>query len=651
MHKTIYIEADEEITSIIDRVKKEGAPDIFIVVPKNAMLIQGVINLKLLKKESAKIKKNIILVTNDKQAKKVIGRIGFEIKEMLSLEEIENVSREDDRENLDEVDRASIESFDEIEQQEKSASHRREIGSASFFADEDGGIVVREDEEEVDDIFGDEISNTPEKVIKRMDMARNKEVLESEEKKIPVRKTMPQVSERKIAVAEEKRKKEVQEIFENDIDFDNEEFQGRFSDKKAEDFFNRNKKNDFPEGLFKKSRPTKKPVEKKTNYFLVGAMVVVLAIIGFGGWAYFNWPKMNIVVYPKEKKINSVADINVSADLSSSDIEKGELAGKMEEIEITKTLEFDATGEKYSSDQGKARGKVMIYNKYSSAPQSLVATTRILSKDGKLFRLIDSVIVPGMEGETPGKIEAKVSADKPGSSFNIEASSFTIEGFKGNPKYEKFEVVSADAMVGGSDNSDNKLVKYILGKDIDTARTGTLESLEKSFEDEIKKYIEDSRGYVLDSAKKEIIENKSSLDADDVTDKFNYTIKQKIRLMTFSEEDLLAVAEKSLKEKMDSGYEFDENEITTEIIKDVTDFEKKTLSLRLNVSGVVWPKIDRDNFKKGIANKNEEEFGDVLKKYQEIKKVDIGYNPGWLSGVPVSEQKIYIEEKRDIFDE
>lgn len=653
MHKTIYIEADEEITSIVDRVRKDGAPDIFIVVPKNAMLIQGVINLKLLKKESAKIKKNIILVTNDKQAKKVIGRIGFEIKEMLSFEEIENVSREENHENLDEIDRASLESFDEIEQQEKTASHRREIGTASFFADNgDADAFAYDDNNKEDlDIFEDEVSDTPEKVIKRMDMAKNREFVERRQEKFPVKRAPLQTSDRRMEIIKNKLKEEAEKVFEDDIDFENEKFRGRFIDEKAEDFFGKNKKNDFSERLFKKSDSGKPPVKKNTNYFLVGTMVIVLAIIGFGGWAYFNWPKMNIVVYPKEKNINSVVDINVLADLSSSDVESGQLAGKMDEIEIVKTFEFDATGEKYSSEQGKAQGKVIIYNKYSSAPQSLVATTRILSKEGKLFRLIDTVIVPGMEGENPGKIEAKVSADKPGSDFNIEASSFTIEGFKGGPKYEKFEVVSENAMVGGSNDSDNKLVKYILKKDIDTARTETLDSLEKSFENDVKKYIEDSRGYVLDSAKKEVIENKSSLDVGDVTNKFSYIIKQKIRLMTFSKEDLSVIAGKALKEKMDSGYEFDENEITTEIIKDVTDFEKGTLSLRLNVSGIVWPKIDQDNFKKGIANKNEEEFGDVLKNYQEIKKVDIDYNPGWLSGIPVSEQKIYIEEIRNILGE
>ena len=640
MHKTIYIEVDEEITSIVDRIKREGAPDIFIVVPKNAMLVQGVINLKLLKKESAKIKKNIILVTNDQQAKKVIGRIGFETKEAPIDSGMEDDYRQGDFEDLGEIDKLSNDSFGEIRNQEENFSRQREIGSSSFF---DGDDFSDENE---DDFINDELGNSPEKIIRRMDMKKNND---GRKKTELVGGHNIQNRERNIFKKRNKKKEAMD--FDDDIDYDDESFKGRSIDKKAESFFGKGGRENFPERLFeKKEKPVKKE-KRKTNYFVIFLMVCFFSLIGFGGWAYFNWPQMNIVIYPKEKNFSTTADLNVLTNLTVSDIGKNELVGKIEEVEIAKTLEFEATGEKYSSDKGKARGRITILNKYSSSEQSLIATTRVLSKEGKLFRLTDSVVVPGMDGENPGKVEVGVVADQPGADFNIDSSTFTIEGFKGGPKYEKFEVFSENSMTGGSDSSDNKLVKYILDKDVDNARTKTLEALEKTFKEDLVEKIEDSRGYVLESVKKEIIENKSSLDAGDISDRFKYTIKQKIRLITYSKEDLLAVSEKTLLEKVDSGYELDKNEISSEIIKDVADFEKGSLSLKIDVMGLAWPKIDQANFKKGIANKNEEEFGGILKNYQEIKKVDIKYTPGWLSGVSVSEQKIHIEEKRIIFED
>ena len=59
-HKTLYIDIDEEITSIVDRVRKTPADEVIVVVPKRALLIQSIVNLKLLKQEADRAKKEII---------------------------------------------------------------------------------------------------------------------------------------------------------------------------------------------------------------------------------------------------------------------------------------------------------------------------------------------------------------------------------------------------------------------------------------------------------------------------------------------------------------------------------------------------------------------------------------------------------------
>ncbi len=67
----------------------------------------------------------------------------------------------------------------------------------------------------------------------------------------------------------------------------------------------------------------------------------------------------------------------------------------------------------------KAEGSVTIYNEFSNAPQPLVATTRLETSDGKIFRIVKGVTVPGttlVDGEIkPGAIEVQVVADQPGS--------------------------------------------------------------------------------------------------------------------------------------------------------------------------------------------------------------------------------------------
>ena len=65
-HKTIYIEATEEITSVVDRLKDVDAEDVIVVIPKGSIILQSIVNLKLLKKQAKRHQKNLIIVTNDK---------------------------------------------------------------------------------------------------------------------------------------------------------------------------------------------------------------------------------------------------------------------------------------------------------------------------------------------------------------------------------------------------------------------------------------------------------------------------------------------------------------------------------------------------------------------------------------------------------
>jgi hypothetical protein len=101
----------------------------------------------------------------------------------------------------------------------------------------------------------------------------------------------------------------------------------------------------------------------------------------------------------------------------------------------------------------KASGKIAIYNNFSTEPQQLVANTRFESKAGKIYRITTAVTVPGQTtkgGEvTPGTVEAEVVAEAAGDSYNLENGDFTIPGFKGSPRYDKFYARSKGTISGG----------------------------------------------------------------------------------------------------------------------------------------------------------------------------------------------------------
>jgi len=77
--KVLYIDIDEEITSLIDRVKKIKADRVYLVLPKRAVLMQSIVNLKILAHEASKLGKEISLVTGDKKGGSLASQVGLTV--------------------------------------------------------------------------------------------------------------------------------------------------------------------------------------------------------------------------------------------------------------------------------------------------------------------------------------------------------------------------------------------------------------------------------------------------------------------------------------------------------------------------------------------------------------------------------------------
>lgn len=75
--KTIYLEIDEEITSVIDKIRKTEFTDVVLVVPKDASISQSVVNLKLIKRKAEELNKNVSIVTQDKVARNLASKVGI----------------------------------------------------------------------------------------------------------------------------------------------------------------------------------------------------------------------------------------------------------------------------------------------------------------------------------------------------------------------------------------------------------------------------------------------------------------------------------------------------------------------------------------------------------------------------------------------
>jgi len=95
--KTIYIDLDEEITSVIDRIRKIRDREIALVIPQRALLTQSLVNLRLLKNQSEILSREIIIVTADQVGKHLATRAGLSVREKIGKEAAADLEMESSR--------------------------------------------------------------------------------------------------------------------------------------------------------------------------------------------------------------------------------------------------------------------------------------------------------------------------------------------------------------------------------------------------------------------------------------------------------------------------------------------------------------------------------------------------------------------------
>lgn len=91
---TIYVDVEDEITAVIDKVSSAKSKIVALVLPKRSTVFSSAVNLKLLKKAAVSEKKNIVLITSDTSIVSLAGAAGMHVaKTPTSKPEIPTASK------------------------------------------------------------------------------------------------------------------------------------------------------------------------------------------------------------------------------------------------------------------------------------------------------------------------------------------------------------------------------------------------------------------------------------------------------------------------------------------------------------------------------------------------------------------------------
>jgi len=77
--ETLYVDVDDEITAIIDKVAAAKGKVVALVLPKRCPVLQSVVNMKLLKRTADNAGKNLVLVTTEAGLMPLAGNVGLHV--------------------------------------------------------------------------------------------------------------------------------------------------------------------------------------------------------------------------------------------------------------------------------------------------------------------------------------------------------------------------------------------------------------------------------------------------------------------------------------------------------------------------------------------------------------------------------------------
>lgn len=181
----------------------------------------------------------------------------------------------------------------------------------------------------------------------------------------------------------------------------------------------------------------------RVMWFLAVALVGILIAVG----AAILLEGATVTVMPRKATATLPETL-----IAYADAPLGSLPFTTATTEASASRTVSASGERDVARQ--ASGTIRIENTYSTATQRLIKNTRFEAPDGKIYRINESVVVPGAKKNADGSlsagtIEAIVFADSAGPSYDRGLDTYTIPGFKGDPRYEKFSAKGVTPIVGG----------------------------------------------------------------------------------------------------------------------------------------------------------------------------------------------------------
>lgn len=371
-------------------------------------------------------------------------------------------------------------------------------------------------------------------------------------------------------------------------------------------------------------------------------LVGVLALVVL----YFSFSKLTVDVNLKGETINdnlllNVVDSNSKPQKATSSLAavvdqndpREKIGGTIKVINASVQKSFVSSGENYVGEE--IVGQVKLINN-SPKDQPLVAKTRLLTADNKLFRIKNAVNVPA-----GGSVSVEIYADKPSSDLAIDPTSFTLPGLWSGLQ-DKIYAQSDEKFV-----FTQKVKKYVNDSDLEHASQDINDALLDSAKQQASSSLSSDGNWLFLTAEPATI----SINAKngDAAEEFTAKATGKIVAVSFSRADAAKLAEAKL------------NLIIPDD-KELAEFKPENIAYSLesydNISGTATVKavftgsmILKSNSDvinpQQLVGLSEDQINSYLKSQPEIRDYTLHFFPSFIKKAPSLVDRIKIVTNKD----
>jgi len=380
----------------------------------------------------------------------------------------------------------------------------------------------------------------------------------------------------------------------------------------------------------------KKPTKKSLHLYrrLVWKFVVLVLFLA-ALVAYFSFSTLTVTITPNGETLNDnlflLINKNGSQENTAVNDPREVIAGEIKEIETKVEKTYPASGEEFSGEE--IIGQVKIINNYTKS-QALVATTRLLSPENKLFRIKNAVNVPAGGEET-----VAIYVEKPSQDLAIGPTTFIIPGLW---------LGLQDKIFARSDKGfvyQQKIKKYIKPSDLEQATRDINDLLITTAKAD--KELVGGENWLYDTSRSATIEINAK--TGEFKDDFVVKAEGKIIAVSFSRKDVAELATARLNLLVP-----DEKELVDfkaeDIVYNLESYDAVTgvAVVKASFTGAMTPKsdseiIDRDK----LVNLTKDQIDNYLKDFPEIKKYELKFSPAFIKKAPSLVDRIKIKINKE----